>query len=259
MDLRAINEMSLPEAAIVYGRLGWPVLPLIPDRKQPATEHGLLQATRDVSIIEEWWKKNPKYNIGLVTGIVFDVIDLDGEEGIRAFYKWMPDYKHSGPVQSTGNGYHLLFATSGSKNHARMSGERVDYRGLRGYIVGSPSVHPKGHKYQWARSGEVLPAVPDLLRPLLFPVARVRKTEHKDPQIQKALEQEKSVVEIFEEMGYKITPWGNKAYLHCPFHKGDNQPSLVLYLKTNSFFCFGCEAWGDPLNIRQWQKTGKLR
>lgn len=262
MDLRAINSMPLKEAAITYGSLGWPILPLIPNRKQPASDvvkHGLLEATSLVETIRSWWDHNPDYNIGLVTGIVFDVVDLDGEDGVRQFYNWLPNYKHPGPIQLTGKGYHLFFEKSGSKNHSGIQKSKVDYRGIRGYVVGSPSVHPRGHRYNWARSGEVLPSVPDELRPLLFPETKVRKSQPNDPKIAEALNKEKNIVEIFEEMGYKITPWGNKAYLQCPFHEGDNQPSLVLYLKTNSFYCFGCDAWGDPLNVRRWQKTGKLR
>jgi hypothetical protein len=139
-----------------------------------------------------------------------------------------------------------------------MSGDPIDYRGLRGYIVAAPSVHPDGHRYQWVKEGD-LPVVPQFLRPLLFPEPRVRKTPKDNPAIMQALEKEKDIVEIFRELGYDPKPWGNKSYLQCPFHTGDNTPSLVLYHKTNSFYCFGCEEFGDPLNVRRWINTGKLR
>ena len=257
MDLLTVNDMSLADAAATYGEMGWPVLPLLSNRKQPATKHGLLEATNNVEQIKWWWRQDPNYNIGLVTGIVFDALDLDGVAGINAFANWLPGYYHHGPVQATGKGYHLLFEKSGSKNHARINGDPVDYRGIRGYIVGAPSIHPDGHKYLWSRSG-ILPAIPRELRSFLFPEPRVRKTAVNDPVITKRLEDEKNIVEIFQEMGYEPRPWGNKAYLNCPFHKGDNTPSLVLYPNTNSFYCFGCDAWGDPLNVRKWQATGEL-
>lgn len=34
----------------------------------------------------------------------------------------------------------------------------------------------------------------------------------------------------------------------CPFHE-DNNPSMVINLEENSFFCFGCEAKGDVLDF----------
>ena len=34
----------------------------------------------------------------------------------------------------------------------------------------------------------------------------------------------------------------------CPFH-ADGGPSLKIYTKTNTFFCFGCNAHGAPVNF----------
>lgn len=36
----------------------------------------------------------------------------------------------------------------------------------------------------------------------------------------------------------------------CPFHK-DKDPSLVFYIHTNSFHCFGCKASGDVITLIQ--------
>lgn len=258
MSLLDLNDSPLLVAALTYASWGWPVLPLKPSQKQPATEHGLLEATKDLTIIRRWWELNPNFNIGLVTGIAFDALDLDGQEAIRAVNRLSGGYKHAGPVQNTGRGYHLIFAPSGSHNHAKLADAPLDYRGIRGYIVGAPSIHPDGHRYQWVKDGP-LPTVPEFLRSLLFPEPKVRRTPVDDPNIRKALDEEKDIVGIFRELGLDPKPWGKKAYLTCPFHKGDNTPSLVLYLETNSFYCFGCDEYGDPLNVRRWIKTGKLR
>jgi DNA primase len=39
----------------------------------------------------------------------------------------------------------------------------------------------------------------------------------------------------------------NKAI--CPIHHGDTNPSLVIYEKTNSFYCFGCNVGGDVIEF----------
>jgi DNA primase len=33
----------------------------------------------------------------------------------------------------------------------------------------------------------------------------------------------------------------------CPFHEGDREPSLTIYEETDTYYCFGCEAWGDAV------------
>jgi hypothetical protein len=62
------------------------VFPLQPRQKKPYRgTNGCKDATTDVTIVERWWSERPDSNIGLATGLVFDVIDLDGPEGEAAF------------------------------------------------------------------------------------------------------------------------------------------------------------------------------
>ena len=35
---------------------------------------------------------------------------------------------------------------------------------------------------------------------------------------------------------------GDKYFICCPFHKGDDTPSLCIYPEDNRWYCFGCEA-----------------
>lgn len=42
---------------------------------------------------------------------------------------------------------------------------------------------------------------------------------------------------------------GNNYFIQCPFHSGDNTPSLCVYPDTNKWYCFGC---GAGSNIYHW-------
>src|ERR1035438_7339000 len=75
------------EAALAYASRGWPVLPCEPRGKRPfglLVSHGLKEATTDPATIEGWWWAEPEANIGLRTGVAFDVLDVDGDEGMAA-------------------------------------------------------------------------------------------------------------------------------------------------------------------------------
>lgn len=41
---------------------------------------------------------------------------------------------------------------------------------------------------------------------------------------------------------YGLKP-NRSGFIKCPFHKGDNSPSMKIY--DDSFYCFGCGASGD--------------
>lgn len=41
---------------------------------------------------------------------------------------------------------------------------------------------------------------------------------------------------------------GGRMVANCPFHTGDETPSFTIY-PNDSYYCFGCEAWGDALKF----------
>ena len=151
--------MSIPsslETALKYAAYGWSVLPLRARRKEPATSHGLHDATRDERAIREWWGNGSAYNVGVATGegsgIV--VIDLDGPEGRES---WAALEQEHGAVQTlsqqTGRadgGTQLVFRHPGVAvgNRAAVR-PGIDVRGDGGYIVVPPSIHPTGAIYEW--------------------------------------------------------------------------------------------------------------
>jgi len=46
----------------------------------------------------------------------------------------------------------------------------------------------------------------------------------------------------------QIQPSGSYYKAVCPFH-GDTEPSLVLYQATQSFYCFGCNQYGNSISL----------
>jgi len=47
--------------------------------------HGLKDASNDKATIREWWHQCPNANIGVLTGVNFWCLDVDGKKGIESF------------------------------------------------------------------------------------------------------------------------------------------------------------------------------
>jgi hypothetical protein len=177
--------------ALDYAARGWPVFPVAPRGKLPLIPrahrpddgpchgecgregHGLYDASTDAGRIREWWRRWPLANIGLRTGVAFDVVDIDGPEGLEALNAYRADRPITwGPEAITGGGgWHLLHLPSGAGNRAGLL-PHVDYRGAGGYIVAPPSIHPSGKRYQWAEMAghdEPLEPLPAWLVELVLP------------------------------------------------------------------------------------------
>lgn len=67
-----------------------------------------------------------------------------------------------------------------------------------------------------------------------------------------------SIVEIIKKYNIQLEEKGsgeNYTYrIYCPFHNGkdggvERTPSLFIYERTNSFFCFGCNNFGGPVEF----------
>jgi len=173
----------LGAAAVAYVRRDVAVFPVEPGGKRPAGKlvpHGLKQASSEESDVLRWWGLLPEANIGLPTGLSFDVLDIDGPEGMAAIEAAMPlaeryedDPTVDGPTCRTGGGgHHVYVAPTGVGNRAGLL-PKVDWRGQGGYVVAPPSIHASGQRYAWLadwRAGEVSPKpAPTWLRKLLEP------------------------------------------------------------------------------------------
>jgi hypothetical protein len=166
-------------AAVDYAARGWPVLPLhwparIGDTpicscprglqcaspaKHPLTEHGLHDASTDPVFVGEWWRRWPRANPGVVTGVAFDVLDIDDDAELARLVREQGDVPLEGPTALTGHGAHLLLAPTGGGNRARFL-HGCDWRGRSGYIVAPPSLHITGRRYTWLEDGPDTPIRP---------------------------------------------------------------------------------------------------
>jgi hypothetical protein len=169
-------KVSLHDAALVYAELGIPVFPChwptaaSPRRSATAGcscqllacsfpgEHPLVPdwleaATTERAQIDAWWFQHPRANVGLRTGVAFDVVDIPGDLVGRVPLTAMPD----GPMADTGSGRrHYFVAPSGRGNTAlpaRSTGprHRLYRHGRGGYVLAAPSRHVGGGTTHWLR------------------------------------------------------------------------------------------------------------
>ncbi len=149
---------GLLEAALRYAAWGLPVLPLVPAGKFPIgylAPRGCHSASTNPKQIEWWWSRSPHANVGIATGTVIDVFDLDGPLAVQGWRQASKDTDGQerdlpgGPVVVTAHGEHHWFASTGHGNRCKFL-PGCDWRGHDGLVVAPPSVHPDGHRYAWA-------------------------------------------------------------------------------------------------------------
>lgn len=160
----------LAESAAIYAAWGFPVFPLRPvgapcrnnrgDKcaalcqcpKTPATKNGFQDATTDVERVRDYWGRVPNAGIGIATGHVFDVIDVDLPDGPASWRAMVtepgaPDVH--GIVSTASGGRHFLVIPTGLGNKAKIR-PGIDYRGMGGYVVAPPTwLGDCGHKWSW--------------------------------------------------------------------------------------------------------------
>lgn len=138
------------DVAIQYLRAGWSVIPLRPGSKKPAVEwQPYIQEKATEQQVEEWWRSDPRRNIGLVCGPISGVCVVDVDQADPA-----PIYREApcDLIQRTPKGWHLVYKHPGHHVLTRAGVlPGVDVRGDGGYIVAAPSV-VEGKEYKWVRN-----------------------------------------------------------------------------------------------------------
>lgn len=154
-ETRLAAPDALAKAATWYAKNGIPIFPCKPGQKQPATRHGFKDATTNLNQINTWWTSMPQANIGLPTGHLFDVVDVDDLTQNEHVHDYMKNGSLATPIliAYTPRGIHYYIPPTGNGNATNLL-PGVDYRGHGGYVLAPPSritptpTHPGG-KYWW--------------------------------------------------------------------------------------------------------------
>lgn len=146
--------------------------------KHPRTRHGYKDASRDPEVIDEWFHRWEKSNVGVVPGSGgCVVIDLDPRNiDPTELDSWMRENEHSlaaAPGVLTGNydsarGRHFWFRS----DLAAESGSGQFQAGIewkaRGYVLVPPSRHASGTTYEVSGgSFDAIPDAPDWLNDVM--------------------------------------------------------------------------------------------
>lgn len=167
--------MQKGEAALLYASWGWRVLPVVPNGKLPATQHGVHDATTNPEVIARWWATNPDYNVAIAAGegsgiVVFDIDPRNG--GTESWDEWTgtngrpPDCA----MQLTaGGGQHYLAQWDESIRSCKL-GEGIDLLSNGRYFVAYPSTI-EGRRYEWEASSDPMEGVGPFEIPIRWKIA----------------------------------------------------------------------------------------
>lgn len=144
------ESVPLASAALWYAQAGLRVFPLQPGAKLPfKRSRGCHDATTDAERVAAWWHAEPNANVGLATGHVVDVIDIDGPTGVLSYAGAANLPRVLGKVSTPrAGGMHLYVAANGERGNRARLAAGIDYRGRGGYVVAPPSRTELGG-YAW--------------------------------------------------------------------------------------------------------------
>ena len=144
-------------AALQFADYHWSVIPMRALDKRPLIkwlEYQRRQATANE--INEWYRKWPTANVGIVTGSISGLVVLDidprhgGEQSLARWEKVYEPLPLTLEARTGGGGRHLYFQHPGGVIHNRVGiAPGIDLRGDGGCVVAPPSMHSSGEAYTW--------------------------------------------------------------------------------------------------------------
>jgi hypothetical protein len=174
---RGLRDAPEPGRACSCDRVGCPA-----PAAHPASPAWQMQATVDLSMVRQWWQADPSANVILVTGRVFDILEVRAVPGAAALAAMARDSVETGPVAMLGAGImHFYVSTRGapfdeyewwscgldaSSESADDAGE-VRWHCRDSYVLAPPSRFAAGQSVRWVRSPEGR-TLPDAVRLLEY-------------------------------------------------------------------------------------------
>ncbi|MFK7826136.1 MAG: DUF3987 domain-containing protein [Oligoflexales bacterium] len=184
MEARVQNhEKNGLECAFSFAKRGWPVLPLhyplqngecscgkkdcSRNGKHPMTKNGLKDATSGSQLIQQWWMKSPKANVGILTGKASGLVVLDvdprhgGDQSLLEIEQEFGSLPSTLKVKTGGQGWHYYFKHPGTKISNKTNiRPGLDIRGDGGYVVAPPSKHASLQDYKWVENNAEIADLP---------------------------------------------------------------------------------------------------
>jgi len=174
---RGLDGMPEEGRACSCDRVGCPA-----PGAHPESPTWQMQATVDNETIRQWWETRPEANVILVTGRVFDVLDVPAVGGSSALAQMMAADVETGPVAIQGDERMLFFAATrgapedeaewwscgldASPDVSTQTGA-LRWHCRDSFVLAPPSRYGTGQDVRWVRQPAGLP-LPDALRLLEF-------------------------------------------------------------------------------------------
>lgn len=146
MNAPSANEMY--RAAQTLVRSGQPVFPCKvygKKAKAPFIRNGLLAASLDRAQVKSWWSEHRGAAIGIPTGIIWDVLDVDQKGAVdgRVHLRGLQDLGLLNGcqrvAQTPSGGWHLYFRAAHGLTNKASATLGLDVRAKGGYVLAPPS------------------------------------------------------------------------------------------------------------------------
>lgn len=260
------------DLALGYSARGFNVIPIRPDdRKRPAL--AAWKPYRERRVTEEEirrWFGSRSRGLAVICGRVsggLTVVDIDDRELGERFLSANPRLLASTLCARTGGGnLHVYVRVPSPPTKFTLRREDlpqpIDVQGEGSYVVMPPSVHASGQCYEWLAGcgGEplrvaefnvwyqsVLARTGITWSPTARRSSTVRVTVNTDLS--------GTIIKVLQDLtGESGEQRGREVWFHCPFHPGDDVPSLSANTERPVWKCFGCDEGGGIRHLRELQR-----